>query len=60
VRALDFLAASGQPANNLRKKLAQFVTAGDKYLATPGGLVFVEAGSKIVDRNNRPIPSTWG
>jgi hypothetical protein len=20
----------------------------------------VEAGSKIVDRNNRPIPSTWG
>jgi endonuclease YncB( thermonuclease family) len=55
----DFLAAGGRPANTLRKKLAQFVTAGDKYLATPGGLVFVEAPSKIVDRNNRPIPNTW-
>jgi endonuclease YncB( thermonuclease family) len=53
----DFLAAGGHPAANLRKKLAQFVTAGDKYLAAPGGLVFAEAPSTIVDRNNHKIAS---
>ncbi len=54
----DFLAANGHPANNMRKKLAQFVSASDKYLAQPGGLVFVEAPSAIVDRNNHKI-SSW-
>ena len=54
----DFLAAGGHPANNQRKKLASFVTAGNKYLAAPGGLAFVEAGSTIADRNDHPI-SSW-
>jgi endonuclease YncB( thermonuclease family) len=54
----DFLGAAGQPTNSQRKKLAQFVTATDKYLASPGGLVFVEAASTIVDRNNHKI-SSW-
>jgi hypothetical protein len=42
----------------LQKKLAQFVTAGDKYLVGPGDLVFQEAASVIVDSNNQKI-SSW-
>jgi endonuclease YncB( thermonuclease family) len=56
-RTQDFLGAGGHPPNSLRKKLAQFVTSGNKYLATPGGLVFAEAPSAIVDRNNHKITS---
>jgi endonuclease YncB( thermonuclease family) len=53
----DFIAAGGHPAKSLQKKLAQFVTAADKYLAGPGDLVFVEAGATIVDSNNKKITS---
>jgi endonuclease YncB( thermonuclease family) len=53
----DFLKAAGQPAKNSRKKLAQYVTAANKYLAGPGDLVFEEAASTIVDKNNKKINS---
>jgi len=56
-RTADFLKAGGQPAKSLQKKLTQFV-AGNKYLAGPGDLVFQEAPSAIVDRNNHKI-SSW-
>jgi endonuclease YncB( thermonuclease family) len=57
-RTKDFLGAGGHPAKSLQKKLAQFVTAGDKYLVGPGDLVFQEAASVIVDSNNQKI-SSW-
>jgi endonuclease YncB( thermonuclease family) len=56
-RTGDFLGAGGHPATNVRKKLAQFVTAANKYLAGPGDLVFVEAPSTIVDRQNHKVTS---
>lgn len=54
-RTPDFLKSGGHPSKNLQKKLAQFVTAGNKYLAGPGDLVFQEASSTIVDSNNQKI-----
>jgi endonuclease YncB( thermonuclease family) len=54
-RTPDFLNAGGHPAKSLQKKLAQFVGAGNKYLARPGDLVFEEAASTIVDRQNHKI-----
>jgi hypothetical protein len=53
-----FIKAGGHPTKNLQKKLAQFIGAGNKYLAGPGDVVFEEAASTIVDRNNKKIV-TW-
>ena len=57
-RTTDFLNSDGHPPVSLRKKLAQFVTAANKYLAGAGDLVFDEAPSTIVDRKNHKI-SAW-
>lgn len=51
----DFLKSGGHPSKRQQKKLARFVTAGNKYLAEPGGLVFQEAPSTIVDSDNKKI-----
>lgn len=51
----DFLKSGGHPSKRLQKKLARFVTAGNKYLAGPGDLVFQEAPSTIVDSDNKKI-----
>jgi hypothetical protein len=38
-----------------KKRLADFVTAGDRFLSTPAGLVFIEKPATIVDSKNRPV-----
>jgi endonuclease YncB( thermonuclease family) len=57
-RTLDFLKSGGHPTKNSQKKLAQFVTAGNKYIAGPADLVFQEAPSTIVGSDNQKI-SGW-
>lgn len=52
----DFIAAGGHPSKSQQRKLVNFVTGG-KYTAMPGDLVFQEAPSVIVDRNNKKITS---
>lgn len=54
---VDFLKSGGHPSKRMQKKLARFVTAGNKYLAGPGDLVFQEAPSTIVDSANKKITS---
>lgn len=51
----DFLKRGGNPSKRLQKKLARFVTAGNKFLADPGELLFQEAPSTIVDSSNKKI-----
>jgi endonuclease YncB( thermonuclease family) len=54
-RTKDFLSSGGKPSKGMQNKLAQFVSTGNKYLVGPGDLVFEEAASTIVDRNNKKI-----
>jgi endonuclease YncB( thermonuclease family) len=48
----DFLKLNGMAP---RKRLSDFVTPTNRFLATPAGLVFIEKAATIVDSKNRPI-----
>lgn len=51
----DFLKTGSAKAT--QKRLSQFVTAQNKFLAEPGGLVYSEHPGTIVDAQNKPIKS---